>query len=171
MRAWRFFSDRWNGLILMERRETPESSSILWLQRQAWLIGYAIFINMAGHNITGARGEVLAGEFLETLGYEVLERNWRHGRHELDIVARTERELVIVEVKTRSSDQYGQPLEAVKGGKRNKMFQAANAYVQATNMDLALRFDIISVILHPQKPYIHHIPDAFYPTVHARPFQ
>lgn len=125
---------------------------------------------MAEHNVTGTEGERIAGRFLEGLGYEVLERNWRHGRHELDIVARTARELVVVEVKTRSSDQYGQPEEAVKQGKRGKLIKAVNAYVQETGCDLAIRFDIISVILHPGgKPYVHHIPDAFYPSIHDRP--
>lgn len=126
---------------------------------------------MAEHNLTGTRGEVLAANFLEGLGYDVLERNWRHGRHELDIVARTGKELVVVEVKTRTTAIHGQPLEAIKTGKRNKIFKAANAYVEITGCELGLRFDIVSVIMHPNKPYIHHIPDAFYPTVHGRPFQ
>lgn len=126
---------------------------------------------MAEHNRTGALGEQEACRYLEDLGYEVLERNWRHGRDELDIIARTARELVIVEVKTRSTAEHGQPEEAVKKGKRSKIIKAANAYVQANGTDLALRFDIVSVIIHPSgKPYIHHIPDAFYPTTHDRPF-
>lgn len=127
---------------------------------------------MAIHNEKGALGEQYACHFLEELGYEVLARNWRFGRDELDIIARTARELVIVEVKTRSSDQHGQPEESVKKGKRSTMIRGANAYVQATGCELALRFDIVSVILHPGgKPYIHHISDAFYPTVHERPFK
>lgn len=126
---------------------------------------------MAEHNRTGAEGEQLACRFLEDTGYEVLERNWKHGKHELDIIARKGPELVIVEVKTRSSDQYGQPAEAVKKGKRGHLIKAANAYVQETGCTLGLRFDIVSVILHPGgKPYIHHVPDAFYPTLHDRPF-
>lgn len=125
---------------------------------------------MAEHNVTGKEGERLAGRFLEEQGYEVLERNWRHTRHELDLVARTDRELVIVEVKTRSTDRHGQPEEAVKQGKRGKLIKAANAYVAVTGCTLDLRFDIISVILRPGgKPYIHHIADAFYPTLHERP--
>ena len=126
---------------------------------------------MAEHNLIGSHGEQLACRFLQEHGYEVLERNWRHGRHELDIIARKGPELVIVEVKTRSSDRHGQPAEAVKKGKRGLMIKAANAYVQATGCALALRFDILSVILHPEgKPYIHHTPDAFYPTTHDRPY-
>lgn len=125
---------------------------------------------MAEHNRTGEEGERLACSFLEAKGFEILERNWRHGRHELDIVARQGRELVVVEVKTRSSDLYGQPAEAVKAGKRGKLIKAANAYLVENGGDLGLRFDIVSVILHPAgKPYIHHIPDAFYPTLHDRP--
>jgi putative endonuclease len=125
---------------------------------------------MAEHNRIGQEGERLASAYLEAQGLEVLERNWRHGRHELDIVARQGRYLVVVEVKTRSSDQHGQPAEAVKTGKRSKLIKAANAYIEETGSDQFLRFDIVSVILHPSgKPYIHHIPDAFYPTLHDRP--
>ena len=127
---------------------------------------------MAEHNDTGALGEQYACRFLEELGYEILERNWRFGKDELDIIARTAHELVFVEVKTRRSERHGQPEEAVKKGKRSTMIRGANAYVQETAGELALRFDIVSVILHPTgKPYIHHIPDAFYPTVHDRPFK
>jgi len=126
---------------------------------------------MAEHNRTGAEGEQLACRYLEERGFEVLERNWTHGKLEIDIVARHERCIVFVEVKTRSTSQHGEPEEAVKKGKRGKLIKAANAYILATGCDLAARFDIVSVILHPSgKPYIHHIPDAFYPTTHDKPF-
>lgn len=125
---------------------------------------------MADHNHTGSTGEELACAYLQAHGLEILERNWRHGRHELDIIARTGRELVVVEVKTRSSDQFGQPEEAVKKGKRGRMIKAANAYLGSTASDLAVRFDIVSIVLHTSgKHYIHHIPDAFYPTLHDKP--
>lgn len=134
--------------------------------------GYALtFPHMAEHNVIGAAGEQAACRYLEDLGLEVLERNWRHGRHEIDIVARTKDELVIVEVKTRSTEQHGEPEQAVKTGKRGKLIKAANAYVQASGSDLALRFDIVSVTMHASgKPYILHIPDAFYPTTNDRPY-
>lgn len=126
---------------------------------------------MAEHNRTGSEGEQVACRYLAERGFEVLERNWRHGKHELDIIARQDQALVFVEVKTRSSDRHGQPEEAVKKGKRGKLIKAANAYIQASGSELVVRFDIVSVILHPSgKPYIHHIPDAFYPTTHDRPF-
>ncbi|MBK7384124.1 MAG: YraN family protein [Flavobacteriales bacterium] len=126
---------------------------------------------MAEHNLIGAQGEQLACRYLEEHGFEIVERNWRYGRHEIDIIAKQGAELVFVEVKTRSTDQHGEPEEAVKKGKRGRVIKAANAYVQATGADLRVRFDIVSIILHPSgKPYIHHIPDAFYPTTHDRPF-
>lgn len=125
---------------------------------------------MAEHNEIGAAGEQLASKYLRTKGYEILDRNWRHSKHELDIVARDGKYVVIVEVKTRSNDLYGQPEEAVKPGKRAKLIKAANAYIADLPGEITLRFDIISVILHPSgKPYIHHIEDAFYPTIHDRP--
>lgn len=125
---------------------------------------------MAEHNDTGSTGEQLAARFLEEQGYQVLHRNWRHGRHEIDLVAQHGQQLVFVEVKTRSSTQYGQPEEAVRKGKRGKLIKAANAFIAETGRTLAVRFDIVSVILHPcGRPYIHHIPDAFYPTIHDRP--
>lgn len=124
---------------------------------------------MAEHNVLGAHGEQLACRFLEQKGYLILERNWHHAKHELDIIAQYGKELVIVEVKTRSSDKHGEPEEAVKPGQRSRMVKAANAYVGVQKCELGLRFDIISVILHPQgKPYIHHIADAFYPKLNDR---
>lgn len=126
---------------------------------------------MAEHNLIGRRGEDLAVAFLEGKHFLVLERNWRAGKHEVDLIAQHGRDLVIVEVKTRSSDQHGLPEDSVKKGKRGKLIKAANAYAMSRNLALNIRFDIVSVILHPSgKPYIHHIQDAFYPTKHDRPY-
>ena len=67
---------------------------------------------MAEHNVLGIQGEQLACQFLEKKGYVILERNWRHAKHELDIIAQDGKELVILEVKTRSSAKHGEPEEA-----------------------------------------------------------
>lgn len=126
---------------------------------------------MAEHNLLGQQGENLASSFLTGKGYRILERNWRSGKHEVDLIAEHGKHLVIVEVKTRSSDQHGQPEDSVKKGKRGKLIKAANAYVMSRNLALDIRFDIVSVILHTSgKPFIHHIQDAFYPTLHDRPY-
>ncbi|HQV75813.1 MAG: YraN family protein [Flavobacteriales bacterium] len=126
---------------------------------------------MAEHNEIGALGEQYACRFLEQLGYEILERNWRHVKDEIDLIATHEGQLIIVEVKTRSSAVHGEPEEAVKKGKRGKIIKATNAYILATGCSMNVRFDIVSVILHPAgKPYIHHIVDAFYPTLNDKPY-
>ena len=120
---------------------------------------------MSEHLVIGAAGEQLACQWLEAHGFTIVHRNWRHGRDELDIVARDGRFLVVVEVKTRSSDRWGDPEDAVDRKKQKKMMRAADELVHQTKEDLELRFDVISITHTPRGPEILHIPDAFYPTL------
>lgn len=120
---------------------------------------------MAEHLDTGATGEQLACQWLLAHGFTILHRNWRHGRDELDVVAREGRFLVVVEVKTRSSGRWQEPEEAVDQRKQRKLLRAAEALVHSMEEDLELRFDVISVTFAPEGPRILHIPDAFYPTL------
>ncbi|MBL8002990.1 MAG: YraN family protein [Flavobacteriales bacterium] len=110
-------------------------------------------------------GEQLACQFLERKGFAILHRNWRNGHDELDIVARDGRFLVVVEVKTRSTDRFGHPEEAVGPAKARKLLRAADAFIATTGTDLELRFDVVSVTLGRTEPELLHIPDAFYPTL------
>jgi len=118
---------------------------------------------MAKHNELGKRGEVIARTFLEAKGFDVLETNWRHEKDEIDIIAIDHDELVIVEVKTRSTDYFGDPSEAV--GKANEEFiiRAAEAYIEIHDLNMDTRFDIISIITNNDGENIEHIKDAFYP--------
>lgn len=121
---------------------------------------------MAEHNKVGLRGEQLACQWLETHGFSVLHRNWRHGRDELDVVAREGGQLVVVEVKTRSSNRHGMPEEAVGPAKRRKLVRAAQAYLETFALDLDLRFDILGVtITSGGRIEYFHIREAFYPTI------
>lgn len=119
---------------------------------------------MAEHNRTGARGEQMACQWLRERGYAILHRNWRHGRGEIDIVAREGNFLVVVEVKTRMSDRWGEPELAVGPGKRRQLIRAADELVRTFAEDLEVRFDVISITQKPEGPEILHIPNAFYPT-------
>jgi putative endonuclease len=119
---------------------------------------------MAEHNRTGAKGEQLACEWLQAKGLAILHRNWRHGRGEIDIVARDGDFLVVVEVKTRGSDRWGDPELAVGPAKRRQLIRAADELVRTFAEDLEVRFDLISITHTPQGPEILHIPNAFYPT-------
>jgi len=118
---------------------------------------------MARHIALGKRGEQLACEFLKEKGYAILETNWRHEKDEVDIIAMDGQELVIVEVKTRSTDRYGEPSEEVDLRKENYLIRATEAYLEEKDLDLDSRFDIISIILNRQEVRIEHIEDAFYP--------
>ncbi len=118
---------------------------------------------MAQHNELGKRGERLARKFLEEKGYRILDTNWRHEKDELDIVVLDGEQLVIVEVKTRSTDYFGNPSEAVNTAKEQFLIRGAEAYLESKKFDYEIRFDIISVIITGNGHRIEHIIDAFYP--------
>ncbi len=118
---------------------------------------------MARHNELGKKGEQLALKFLEQQGYQILDTNWRHEKDELDIVAVDGKELVIAEVKTRGTDYFGDPSEAVGPSKEAFLTRAADAYIEEKGLDLEIRYDIISIVLTKGGHKIRHIKDAFYP--------
>ena len=118
---------------------------------------------MAKHNDFGKLGEELAVNYLIGKGYEILERNWRNIHKEIDIIAKDGTDLVIVEVKTRQTDEYGEPDIAVTKKKQRMLIAAANAYITRNNLDIETRFDIISIVFKDDAPVIEHIEDAFLP--------
>ncbi len=118
---------------------------------------------MAEHNILGRRGETLALEMLRNDGYKILETNWRYKKDELDIIAMQGDELVIVEVKTRSTDYFGDPEESVDEAKMQRMVRAAEEYIEQNLLENECRYDIISIIINKNASKIRHIKDAFYP--------
>lgn len=120
---------------------------------------------MAEHNELGKKGEELAVEYLRGLGYRILETNWRAGKHEVDIIAMDKECLVVAEVKTRTSDHFGEPFLAVTREKQKALIRAANYYVQKKNLDCETRFDILSILVKKEGEKVDHIKDAFYPTL------
>ncbi len=117
---------------------------------------------MARHNELGKEGEQQALQMLKAKGYTILETNWRNYKVEVDIIATDKDELVIVEVKTRSTDYFGDPEEAVGPAKARNLIRAAEAYIELNDLDTDVRFDIVSIILKNGKAVIRHIEDAFY---------
>lgn len=116
---------------------------------------------MAQHNLLGEEGEKIAVNYLKSKGYLVHHTNWRMGHLEVDIVAEDGEELVFVEVKTRSSDDYGKPEEAVDEKKEKDLITAAGVYLESLSLEVAARFDIISIILKEEKSTLNHFEDAF----------
>lgn len=103
---------------------------------------------MAEHNDLGKWGEDEAALYYEDRGYEILERDWKVGKRDIDLIALTEDKdtLVFVEVKTRQNNDLQEPEEAVDVKKMRNLAIAANAYVKLRGLDMDVRFDIISVI-------------------------
>ncbi len=121
---------------------------------------------MAEHNKLGKWGEDEAALFLQDEGYMILERNWRLGHRDIDIIAVSPdgEVLVMVEVKTRASEELQEPEEAVDFGKMRNLAKAAHAYVKQVELDKELRFDIVAVVGDArQVKSIRHIKDAFNP--------
>ena len=116
---------------------------------------------MAEHNELGKLGEELAVEFLEKDGYAILETNWTFQKAEIDIIAQKENILAIVEVKTRSSIDFGLPQEFVKPKKIQLLVKAVNEYVVSNDLDVEVRFDIIAIHKSGKKFELEHILDAF----------
>ena len=117
---------------------------------------------MAQHNELGKLGEELAVEFLQKNGYEILETNWVFQKAEIDIIAQKENILAIVEVKTRSSIEFGLPQDFVKPKKIQLLVKAVNEYVISNDLDVEVRFDIIAISKEEKEFKIEHIEDAFY---------
>jgi putative endonuclease len=108
---------------------------------------------------TGNKGESLAAEFLEEKGFEILVRNYRHKHAEIDLIAQRRDWVLFVEVKTRTSFEFGEPEEFVDYQKVRKIYEAAEEWIFATDWKGNIRFDIISVKLG-QSPVVEHFEDA-----------
>ncbi len=111
----------------------------------------------------GKQGEEIATEFLINKGFKILKRNWHFGRLELDIIAIDGDTLVFVEVKTRSTNYLVKPELSISNKQQSFLIKAANAFIESHSYDMEARFDIVSIVVHPQGKEIKHIDEAFYP--------
>lgn len=109
----------------------------------------------------GKRGEELAVQYLIEQGYAILERNYRKGKLEIDIIALDGEEIVVVEVKTRSYDTILQPEEAVNHRKQLNLLRLANQYIISHRRTENVRMDIIAIVTNSRGTKINHIKDAF----------
>jgi len=117
---------------------------------------------MAEHNELGKLGEQKAVKFLQDKGYTILETNWTFQKAEIDILAQKEDTLAVVEVKTRSSLEFGLPQDFVNPKKIQLLVKAVGAFVNKRNLDLNVRFDIIAIHKNDKTFVIEHLIDAFF---------
>lgn len=107
----------------------------------------------------GIRGETAAAAYLQRIGMTIVDRNWRCQGGEVDIVALDGTELVLIEVKTRSSNRAGSPEEAVSPAKQKRLARLARMYMAHADLDsCAVRFDVIAlrVLAHDRALLRHH---------------
>ncbi len=116
---------------------------------------------MAQHNELGKKWELLAVEYLLKNGYEIVEKNYRYQKAEVDIIAKKAAMLVVVEVKTRSSAYFGDPQDFVNPKKIQLLVTAIDDYVVKNDLDVEIRFDIIAILIAKNSYKIEHIKDAF----------
>jgi len=120
---------------------------------------------MASHNDLGKLGEDLACDFLKQKGYVIKERNWYSEKKEIDIIAECNQFLVIVEVKTRDTNFFGDPIDMISRSKIRNIIDAASHYIFIHNIQKEVRFDVISIISNKKGNQIKHIEDAFWPPI------
>jgi len=110
----------------------------------------------------GQRGEELAARWLTDKGYELIGRNVRLGRKEIDIICRTDSTVVFVEVKSGSSNRFGHPAFRVDRRKRQSLVEAAQQWIAGRpESDLSYRFDVITVDTGQEPPVLEHRAGAF----------
>lgn len=118
---------------------------------------------MAKHNETGIKGEEIAENFLQKKGYQILYRNWRYEKKEVDIIAEKDNLLIFIEVKTRSGTAFGFPEDAVTEKKQELLKLAAEEFLYRNTEYEQVRFDIISIIYKENTvKEIEHFEDAFF---------
>ena len=118
-------------------------------------------LNKSKNRSKGSAGEEIAVDYLKKLGFKILERNWHYSRNsEIDIIAKDKDTIVFAEVKTRSNENCGHPLEAINQTKLKRIYSAALAYLQQTEESYKrYRIDVISVIGF-ENPKIEHLKDV-----------
>jgi putative endonuclease len=117
---------------------------------------------MAEHNELGKEGEKAAVAYLQKEGYTILRTNYVYQKAEIDIIAQHGNILAIVEVKTRSTLEYGLPQDFVKPKKIKLLVMAINRFIEDEDLDVDARFDIVAVHKNGSEFDIEHLKDAFF---------
>lgn len=121
---------------------------------------------MAWHNQLGKAGEKEAVEFLIKQGLTIRETNWRMDKLEIDIIAQEPGMVLhVVEVKTRSNDEYFDPMRSITRAKKQHMVASANAYINYFQLQCEIQYDVIILIGSPGNFKLEYYPDLFVPSL------
>ena len=110
----------------------------------------------------GRKGESEAAAFLTKKKYVILEKNFRFRKAEVDLIVKKNNILIAVEIKTRSSAFFGSPALFLKPKQQRRIVEAVDYYVQQNNLNMEVRFDVISIVRNKGSLDIQHIKNAFY---------
>ena len=119
---------------------------------------------MLSNSEIGSIGESYAFAFLEAKNYQILARNWRFKRAEIDIIAKSKHVYIFIEVKTRAYTYYGQPEEFITPDQESRIIDASQHFLEDLDPNAEIRFDIISILLDRlnRLKKISHFKDAFF---------
>lgn len=117
---------------------------------------------MGKHNEFGKEGEEIATNFLVEKGYTIKHKNYRYHKAEIDIIAQKGDILAIVEVRARSNDHIIAIADTITAKKIKLLVKGANHYVISRNLDVEVRFDIITILKNSRIFKIEHLESAFY---------
>lgn len=117
---------------------------------------------MAKHNHTGNEGEGLGAEYLLSIGYSILEKNWRHSHWEVDIIASNNNTLHFIEIKTRKSKKFGQPEDKVGKKKMENLINAAEQYLYINPQWKRIQFDVLSISMITNNPIEYFLIEDVY---------
>ena len=119
---------------------------------------------MLSNSEIGALGESYATAYLESKNYQIIARNWRFNRAEIDIIAKRKEDFIFIEVKTRSYDFFGKPEEFISNEQENRIIDASQRFLDRCDRYSEIRYDIISVLLSKENSLqkISHFKDAFF---------
>ena len=116
----------------------------------------------APHLLLGQQGEETAAKMYQEKGFEIIQRNFRSGKAEIDLIVKKGNLMVFVEVKTRTSVAFGMPEEDVTKRKAKLIVNAAEQYTYDHHWQFNVRFDIVAIIITKENTEITHFEDAFY---------
>ena len=115
---------------------------------------------MAAHNELGKWGEEIAAAYLQKKGLRIMQRDWKSGHRDIDIIATDGECLIFVEVKTHRNTDYGSPLEAIDYKKRRNLLASINHYIRSRHIDMPFRCDVVAVVANiGTEPEVEHIED------------
>ncbi len=110
----------------------------------------------------GKKGEDLATKYLQTKGYQILTRNYRYKKSEIDLICQHRDLLVFVEVKSRTSVKFGYPESFVSVNQQKSIIRAAEEYVLENKWKGDIRFDVVAIYFARGQECLEHFKDAFY---------